>query len=103
MRVKKGDKVVVRTGKWGGQRGEVDQGAARDRTRSSSTASTSPSAPPSSRAPTMQAGIIDKFMPLHVSSVSLWCTKCDQPTRAGMKIKGDDTKVRVCRKCGAEL
>ena len=42
-------------------------------------------------------------MPVHVSSVALWCKSHDGPTRAGMKIDEDGEKVRVCRKCGAEL
>jgi len=51
---------------------------------------------------TMQAGIIDKFMPMPVSSVSLWCKSHNGPARAGMKLEGA-TKVRVCKKCGADL
>jgi len=51
---------------------------------------------------TMQGGIIDKDMPIHVSNVALLCPK-DGPTRAGYKIDADGTKVRVCRKCGQEI
>ena len=51
---------------------------------------------------TMQAGIIDKYLPMPVASVSLWCKACDGPTRAGMKIDGAK-KTRICRKCGADL
>jgi len=51
---------------------------------------------------TMQGGIIDKDMPIHVSNVALLCSK-DGPTRAGFKIDADGTKVRVCRKCGQEI
>jgi large subunit ribosomal protein L5 len=35
---------------------------------------------------TQQGGVIDKFMPVHVSSVALWCKSHDGPARAGMKI-----------------
>ena len=51
---------------------------------------------------TMQGGIIDKEMPIHVSNVVLVCGKCG-PTRVGYRIDGDGKKVRVCRKCGADL
>ena len=34
---------------------------------------------------TQQGGVIDKFMPVHVSSVALWCKSHDGPARAGMK------------------
>jgi len=101
MRVKKGDMVVVRTGKWAGQRGEVIR-AMPEKDQVVLDGINIAKRATKQQGSTMQAGIIDKFMPLHVSSVSLWCTKCDQPTRAGMKLEGD-TKVRVCRKCGADL
>ena len=50
----------------------------------------------------MQAGIIDKLMPLHVSNVALWCAGHKGPAKVGYKVTGD-TKVRVCRKCGETL
>jgi large subunit ribosomal protein L24 len=51
---------------------------------------------------TMQGGIIDKDMPIHVSNVALLCPK-DGPTRAGYKVDGSGAKVRICRKCGQEI
>jgi large subunit ribosomal protein L24 len=50
---------------------------------------------------TMQGGIIDKDMPIAVSNVMIVCKKCG-PTRIRFEVQGDQ-KVRVCRKCGAEL
>ena len=51
---------------------------------------------------TMQGGIIDKDMPIHVSNVAILCAKCG-PTRIGYRFDADGTKVRVCRKCGRDL
>ena len=51
---------------------------------------------------TMQGGIIDKDMPIHVSNVAIVCTSCGKHSRIGYRIDGD-TKVRVCRKCGKDL
>ena len=51
---------------------------------------------------TMQGGIIDKEMPIHVSNVALWCDKCGA-TRIGYRFDDDGKKVRVCRKCGADV
>jgi len=51
---------------------------------------------------TMQAGIIDKLMPLHASNVAIWCPKHKGPAKVGYEIQ-DDKKVRVCRKCGEVL
>ena len=50
----------------------------------------------------MQGGVIDKFMPVPVASVSLLCKNCGKPTRIGMDVDDLGVKVRVCRKCGAE-
>jgi large subunit ribosomal protein L24 len=50
---------------------------------------------------TMQGGIIDKEMPIHVSNVALVCNKCKKATRIGYRFDGD-TKIRICRKCGAD-
>ncbi len=52
---------------------------------------------------TMQGGIIDKEMPLHVSNVALLCDKCKKPTRIGFRFESSGQKVRVCRKCGADV
>jgi large subunit ribosomal protein L24 len=51
---------------------------------------------------TMQGGIIDKEMPIHVSNVALLCSHCGR-TRIGYRFASDGTKVRVCRKCGADV
>ena len=51
---------------------------------------------------TMQGGIIDKEMPIHVSNVALICSSCG-PTRVGYRFASDGEKVRVCKKCGADI
>ena len=50
---------------------------------------------------TMQGGIIDKDMPIHVSNVAIVCSTCG-PTRIGYRFEGTE-KIRVCRKCGKDL
>ena len=50
-----------------------------------------------------QGGLQHKGAPIHVSNVALICPKCSKPTRAAHKILGDGKKVRVCKKCGAEI
>jgi large subunit ribosomal protein L24 len=54
------------------------------------------------RGTTLQGGIIDKDLPVHVSSVALVCSK-DGPTRAGYRFDDTGRKIRVCKKCGGEL
>jgi large subunit ribosomal protein L24 len=51
---------------------------------------------------TMQGGIIDKDMPVHVSNVQIVCTECG-PTKIGARFDDDGRKYRVCRKCGSDL
>ena len=47
-----------------------------------------------------QGGIIEREAPLHVSNVMLVCSKCDKPTRVGVRTLADDRRARVCRRCG---
>jgi ribosomal protein L24, bacterial/organelle len=51
---------------------------------------------------TMQAGIIDKDMPLDASNVALVCGSCG-PTRIGYRFDAAGKKVRVCAKCRSDL
>ena len=39
---------------------------------------------------------------MYASKVMLYCSKCKKPTRIAHKVSGD-SKVRVCKHCGAEL
>ncbi len=58
------------------------------------------------RGATEPGGIVRKEGPVHVSNVMLICPSCGKPARVGHKIvvSGDKkTKVRVCRKCGADI
>jgi large subunit ribosomal protein L24 len=50
-----------------------------------------------------QGGIIDVETFIDISNVQLVCRSCHQPTRIGSKVLDDGSKLRICRKCGAEL
>ena len=39
---------------------------------------------------------------MYAPKVMLYCSKCKKPTRIAHKVSGD-SKVRVCKHCGAEL
>lgn len=101
MRIRKGDTVQVMTGKNRGKRGQVMIAMPSERKVVVDGANMSKrhSKP---RGATMQGGIIDKDMPIPVSSVAIVCP-IDGPTRIGMRIDDTGRKVRVCRKCGTEL
>jgi len=51
---------------------------------------------------TMQAGIIDKDMPVSAANVAILCDKCG-PTRIGYRFGDDGKKIRVCKKCEGDL
>ena len=46
--------------------------------------------------------VVQIFVPMHISNVQLVCAKCGKLTRVGYKMV-DKKKVRVCKKCGAEI
>jgi large subunit ribosomal protein L24 len=50
----------------------------------------------------MQAGIIDKDMPINAANVAILCDKCG-PTRIGYRFDDDGKKIRVCKKCEGDL
>ena len=102
MKIRKGDDVLVLTGKYRGERAEVIEALPSRQKVILNGLNVSKRATKQQGA-TMQAGIIDKFMPMPVSSVSLLCKNCGEPTRIGYTIDEQGRKLRICRKCGAEL
>ena len=50
-----------------------------------------------------QGGIIKKEAPIYACKVQRVCPKCGKPTRAAHKVQADGKKVRICKKCGAEI
>jgi len=41
--------------------------------------------------------------PLHVSNVMLVCKECQKATRPALRVRQDGIKVRVCKRCGADI
>ena len=104
LKLKKGDRVRVIQGKDIGKVGEVARVIPERNmvvVESSELINVAKKHQKPTRA-TMQGGIQDKAMPIHVSNLMLICGK-DGPVKVGYRVNDDGTKVRVCRKCGAEL
>jgi large subunit ribosomal protein L24 len=102
MKIRKGDNVRVLSGKDRGKEGRVafafpEKGKVIVDGINTARRHTKP------RSATQPGGIITKDMPLDVSNVAIICSGCGKATRVGYRFEGDGSKVRVCRKCNADL
>lgn len=102
MKLKKGDEVQVLSGKDAGKRGTITRVIPeRERVIVTGSGNNLINVAKKHQKPTratMQGGIIDKEMPIHVSNVAYVCKDCG-PTRVGYRIGTDGTKIRICKKC----
>ena len=128
--IRKGDTVVVLSGKDAGKRGTVDQVIRRDPSASPVRSGyrrvslkggtyvvveglniarkhTKPrqrsQGGPGSMPTVDPGGILDHAMPMPVSRVMVVCGHCDRPTRVGHRTLDNGTRVRVCLHCGEPL
>ena len=101
MKLKKGDRVRVLSGKDVGKEGEITR-VLRDSNRVIVDGVNIAKKHQRQTRATMQAGIIDKDMPIQASNVAILCESCG-PTRIGYRFDNDGKKYRVCRKCGKDL
>jgi len=101
-RIRKGDSVIVVSGKGKGRKGKVLKiDPKKQRLIVESVNLLKRATKPTKNNP--KGGIIQKESPVHISNVMLICSSCSKPTRPGHLIAKDGTKVRICRKCEAEL
>jgi large subunit ribosomal protein L24 len=108
--IRKGDSVIVLTGKDAGKRGTVDRVVRPDRVVieglniAKKHQKPRPRSNQSDRVPQMQqGGIIDLARPLQMSNVMIVCGRCDNPTRVGHTILETGASIRVCKRCGEPL
>ncbi|MFZ0888347.1 MAG: 50S ribosomal protein L24 [Candidatus Binataceae bacterium] len=48
-------------------------------------------------------GIVEREAPIDLSNVMIFCERCNAPVRIGAKIGADQSKTRVCRRCGESV
>jgi len=101
MKVLKGDRVVVLSGKDKGKEGTVMVAMPREGKVIVEGVNVAKRHQKPTRA-MQQGGILDKPMPIDVSNVAVVGTD-GKATRVGYKVKDDGTKVRVDRRTGGEL
>jgi large subunit ribosomal protein L24 len=99
VRIHKGDQVLVLSGKDKGKKAEVVRAMPSKQTVIVEGVNVAKRHSKPTRA-TQQGGVIDKFMPVHVSTVALVCKSCGKPTRVGLVTDDEGEKGRVCKKCG---
>jgi large subunit ribosomal protein L24 len=118
--LRKGDTVIVLTGKDAGKRGTVEhvvraQTTGRGATRRGDAAIVQgvnmakrhtkprPRQGRTERTPRIQqGGIIEKPMPIQVANLMVVCPECSQPTRVRHSRVGD-ASIRICARCGSPL
>ena len=102
MKIRKGDRVQVLTGKDRGKTGTVTRSIPeRNKVIVDGVNIAKKHQKPTGQANT--GGIIDKEMPIQVANVAIICNGCGKPTRVGYRFEPDGTKVRICRKCEGDL
>ena len=101
LKLKKGDRVVVLSGKDIGKEGEITR-VIRERDMVIVDGVNVAKKHQRATSATMQGGIIDKDMPIHISNLAPLCPSCGK-TRVGYRFDPDGTKFRVCKKCGKDV
>jgi large subunit ribosomal protein L24 len=102
LKIKKGDRVRVLTGKDRGKEGVVMRVLPAENkviVDGINVAKRHQKA----RSATMQGGIIDKDMPIPVPNVAVVSPGDGKPTRVGYRLNADGSKIRICKRTGAEL
>jgi large subunit ribosomal protein L24 len=102
MKIKKGDRVVVLSGKDRGKEGVVMRALPKEEKVIVEGVNVAKKHQRPTRM-TMQGGIIDKDMPMHVSNVAIISPADGKPTRVAYRFDDDGEKIRICRRTGAEL
>ncbi len=102
IKIKRGDRVQVLTGKDRGKQGKVlKRFVKEDKLVVEGVNMVKRHTRPSQSNP--QGGIISKEAPIDASNVAAVCSACDKPTRVGVRYDDKGAKIRVCKKCGADL
>lgn len=102
LRIRKGDRVIVLTGKDRGKTGRVLK-VFPSRNRVIVEGINLVKKHIRRRSESEPGGIKDVPASIHISNVNLFCPQCNRGVRFGVKILEDKSKVRVCTRCNREL
>jgi len=101
-KIKKGDNVVVIAGRDKGKRGDVSQ-IVDDRHVIVNGVNTVKKHAKPNPMKNQPGGIVNKYMPLHISNVALWNPVTKKADRVGIRVLEDGRKVRFFKGNGEQL
>jgi large subunit ribosomal protein L24 len=101
-KIRKGDQVIVLTGRDKGKRGTVTQRVDEERLIVEGINVVKKHVKPNPMKGTT-GGVIDKTMSIHQSNVAIFNPATGKADRVGIKVLADATKVRVFRSSGDEI
>jgi large subunit ribosomal protein L24 len=100
-KIRKGDSVIVTTGRDKGKRGEVFRVMPKDARALVRGVNLVRRHQRQSAA--QEGGIVSKEAPIHLSNLALLDPKDGKPTRIGFKTLEDGRKVRIAKRSGEEI
>jgi len=98
QKIRKGDKVVVLTGKDKGRTGEVL--SVQPKEDKALVRGVNMIRRHQKQSQTQEGGIITKEAPIHLSNLAVADPKDGKPTRVGFQFQKDGTKVRIAKRSG---
>ncbi len=101
-KIRKGDHVVVLTGRDKGKRGTVTERVDTDHVMVEGINMVKKHVKPNPLKGTT-GGVIDKTMPIHQSNIAVWNAAAGKGDRVGIKLLADGKKVRVFKSSGEEI
>ena len=101
-KIRKGDEVIVLTGRDKGKRGTVSLRVDADHLVVDGVNVVKKHVRPNPLKGTT-GGIVDKTMPIHQSNVAIFNPATGKADRVGIKLLADKTKVRVYKSSGDEI
>lgn len=102
MHIRRGDTVIVLSGKDRGLRGKVVRALPKEkRAVVEGVNKVKRHTKPTMQSP--QGGIVTREAAVHASNLMLICPHCHKPTRARHQISDKGDHVRACRRCDAVI
>jgi large subunit ribosomal protein L24 len=101
-KIRKGDEIIVITGKDKGKRGKIASRASDSHVLVDGVNIVKKHAKPNPMKGTT-GGIIEKAMPIHQSNVAIFNAATGKADRVGIKLQADGTRVRVYKSSGEEI